>query len=34
MFIHNGHDTVAKNWYNAGLRVISKNVGITNCRGQ
>jgi len=34
MFIHNGHDTVAMNWYNAGLRVISKNVGITNCRRQ
>jgi hypothetical protein len=28
MFIHNGHDTVAMNWYNAGLRVISKTSGL------
>jgi hypothetical protein len=30
----NGHDTEMIHWYYAGLRVLSKNVGITNCRGQ
>ena len=28
----NGHDTELIHWYYAGLRVLSKNVGITNCR--
>ena len=30
----NGHDTELIHWYYAGLRVLSKNVGITNCREQ
>ncbi len=28
MAIHNGHDTGVMNWYNAGLRVISKTLGL------
>jgi hypothetical protein len=28
MFVHNGHDTGVMNWYNAGLRVISKTSGL------
>ena len=30
----NGHDTEEIHWYYAGLRGLSKNVGVTNCRGQ
>ena len=33
-FCLNGHDTELIHWYYAGLRVLSKNVGITNCRRQ
>ena len=28
MSVHNGHDTGVINWYNAGLRVISKTSGL------
>ena len=28
MSVHNGHDTGVMNWYNAGLRVISKTSGL------
>ena len=30
----NGHDTELIHWYYPGLRVLSKNVGVTNCRRQ
>ncbi len=29
MSVHNGHDTGVMNWYNAGLRVISKTSGLS-----